>query len=328
VPAARGGGALALCAAALLVVTSPNRAQACLWDHDTFLEESLGKRDLAEVLSGDLRKHSQTFYAAKVAYTQPMIDAGAAPKERYDDLAVALAKLGRVDEALAVMATKEAKFPGEYTTLANVGTFLMMKGDLQGALDKLRAAVAKWPDAHFGREEFQLQLLEFALRVAKDPTLPQKENFLGLEMSAERAGIAAEGRGRKTAAKKVPPKAVEALVGMIRFGEGHESPLVWTALAWALAWQGDAQLAARALRRAELTGAPEAAEEGGTMAITLHQLMKTCCKGEGELRPAAWKRLSTQMDRQWAAGQAATAKRQAAEDKRLARKQWKAVFGY
>jgi tetratricopeptide (TPR) repeat protein len=320
--------ALALVALAASVLLAPRAAHACLWDYDTFKEESLGKRDLAAVLTGDLQKHSRAFYDAKVLYTRPMIDRGTAPKERYDDLAVALAKLGQLDEAIAILTAKEAKYPGEYTSLANLGTFLMMKGDLQGALAKLNAAVAKWPDAHFGREVFQLKLLEFALRVAKDPELAKKENFLGLPMSAEAAGIATTGRGAREAKKRVPDKAIEALVGMIRFGEGHDSALVWTGLAWVLAWRGDAQLAVRALRRAELTGAPEAAQEGGTMAITLHSLMKTCCPGEGELRAKAWKRLSQRLDREWAAGQATTARRQAAEERKIARQQWKAAFGY
>lgn len=323
--------ALAALVFSALALAAPRPADACLWDYDTFKEESLGKRELAQVLTGDLQKHSRAFYEAKVAYTRPMIERGDARMERYDDLAVALAKLGQLDEAIRVLADKEAKFPGEYTTLANLGTFLAMKGDLQGALDKLKAAVAKWPDAHFGREVFQLQLLEFALKLAKDPELARRENFLGLPMDVGDAGIAGTSRkvkGRKT---PVPEKAIEAMVGMIRFGEAHELPMVWSALGWALLWQGDTQLAVRAMRRAELTGDPAAGGYGGVMATILRDLKldQPCCPEPTDPRAVAvWEVAKKRIDREWAAGQAATARRQAAEERKIARKQWKAVFGY
>lgn len=319
---------------ALAAALAPRAAHACLWDYDTFKEESLGQRELSEVLTGDLQKHSRAFYEAKVAYTRPMIDGGKAPKERYDDLAVALAKLGQLDEAIRVLADKEAKFPGEYTTLANLGTFLMMQGDLQGALAKLELAVAKWPDAHFGREVFQLQLLRHSLRVAKDPALAQRENFLGLKMDVGEAGIRGTSQRwvpRKDRTTPVPAKAIEAMVGMIRFGEAHELPAVWSALGWALLWQGDTQLAVRAMRRAELLGDPAAAGVGGVMATILRDLKleQPCCPEPTDPKAvAAWKVASARIDREWAAGQKATAKRQAAEEKKIARKRWKAAFGY
>jgi tetratricopeptide (TPR) repeat protein len=320
-----------------LVAAAPS-AHACLWDYDTFKEESLGKRELVQVLGGDLRRHSRAFYEAKVAYTRPMIEGGTAPKERYDDLAVALAKLGKLDEALAILDDKERRFPGEYTTLANRGTFLGMKGDLQGSLTIIKQAVARWPDAHFGREIFQVKLLELLLRAAKDPDLVRRENLLGLEMDVVRAGIAgtsySKAKKRRASAAPstpVPPKAVEALVGMIRFGEAHELPAAWAALGWALLWQGDTQLAIRAMRRAELLGDPSAGGFGGAMAVILRdlRLAQECCPEPGHPgATSAWAVATKRLDREWAAGQAATAKWQAAEEKKIARKQWKAVFGY
>jgi tetratricopeptide (TPR) repeat protein len=319
---------------ALVALPGPRAAHACLWDYDTFKEESLGRRELSQVLTGDLQKHSRAFYEAKVAYTRPMIEGGKAPQERYDDLAVALAKLGQLDEAIAVLADKEAKFPGEYTTLANLGTFLMMKGDLPGALDKLKAAVAKWPDAHFGREIFQLQLIEFLLRGKKDPQLAGRENFLGLKMDVGEAGVNGSWqrpKPRKKRTSPVPAQAIEAMVGMIRFGEAHELPMVWSALGWALLWQGDTQLAVRAMRRAELLGDSAAAGAGGVMATILRDLKldQPCCPEPTDPKAvAAWSAAIARIDREWAAGQKATARRQAAEEKKIARKQWKAAFGY
>ncbi len=160
----------------LAVLARP--AAACLWDYDTLKEEAFGQAEVGAILGGDLHKHSQNFYAAKVAYTRAIIDRGNAPKERYDDLAVALAKLGKIDDALAVLADKDTRFPGEYTTEANRGTFLAMHGDVAGALEHLKQAVAINPSAHFGREAFQLQLLEYLGRVAKDPTVAEHDKLI------------------------------------------------------------------------------------------------------------------------------------------------------
>lgn len=316
------------------VVAAPSEAEACLWDYDTFKEESIGKRELVQVLGGDLQKHSRAFYEAKVAYTRPMVEGGKAPKERYDDLAVALARLGKIDEAMAVLDAKEARFPGEYTTLANRGTFLGMKGDLEGSLALIEQAVAKWPDAHFGREKFQVQLLKLLVRAKKDPQLAAKENFLGLAMDVGeggRLGVSFSKSKDKNRKSMVPPKAIEAITGMIRFGEAQDLPMAWSALGWALLWQGDTQLALRAMRRAELLGDASAAGYGGVMATIVRDLKldSACCPEPGSAKAqAAWAAAIVRIDREWAAGEAATKRRQAAEEKKIEKKQWKAVFGY
>lgn len=302
----------------------------CLWDYDTLEEEALGQPEVAAAVTGDLGKHSRAFYEAKIAYTRPLVDAGTAKAERYDDLAVALAKVGKLDDAIATMTAKEKKFPGAYTTEANLGTFLAMKGDTKGALDHLKKAIQINPDAHFGREKYQVQLLEYLQKVAKDPTLPERENFLGLATGLD-ALVDKHGpimtRATKRPKKSVPTAPVVALVGLIRFGDAHENPHVWAALAWALVEQGDLQLAIRAMRRAEVHGFAKAAEQGGQIAAILRKV-----GGEDPNDPlknaAAWRRATKLADADWAKGQAAQTRRRTAEDARITRKQHKAVFGY
>jgi tetratricopeptide (TPR) repeat protein len=304
----------------------------CLWDRDTFQEESLGRAELAQILRGDLRKHSTAFYAAKVEYTRPMIDAGNAPKERYDDLAVALAKTGKLDDALAVLDAKDKRFPGEYTTSANRGTFFAMKGDLKSGLEHLRKAIAINPDAHFGREIVQIKLLEWKLKVAGDATLGGKENFLGIPMTFD---TLIDGHGKSRSKKKTAKGAkkedgtVEALVGLIRFGDAHEDPQVWRALGWALAARGDVQLAVRAMRRADKHGSTAAAREGGMMASILKELdMPPVGEPSDPAAIVVWNKIAPKIDGEWTKGQAASARRQRAEDNLVAKKQWKRAFGY
>ena len=318
------------------LVLGPRVADACLWDYDTLKEETLGQEDVGAVIGGDLHKHSRTFYEAKVTYTRTIIDGGKAPQERYDDLAVALAKLGKLDDALAVLADKDTKFPGEYTTEANRGTFLAAKGDIAGALEHLRKAIAINPDAHFGREKFQIQFLDYLGKLAKDPKLAMRESFLAIDTGGDGGftesrvitGLDREpGKPRRV---KVPTPEVTAIVGIIRFGDGQDNPHLWYALGWAFVMQGDAQLAARAFRRADVLGHPRGHADGANTASTIKKLDGICCsKDLNDARTAEpWKKLVKLADDEWAHGQAADARRQHDEDVKIARGQLKAVFGY
>lgn len=305
---------VAAVAAAALALTSAPPARACLWDHDTLKEESLTDRDTAAVLRGEHGHHGAGFYPAKIAYTRPLVDAGTAPKERYDDLAVALARTGAFDDALAILAAKEQRFPGEYTTHANRGTFLAMKGDAAGALVELRRALVINPDAHFGREEFQVKLLEYKLRVAKDPTVRERETFLGHDL--KRLIIQTKHKDDRDL-----DRAVTAMVGLIRFGGADRDPDLWFGLAWTLMQRGDNQLALMALRRAELAGHPRAGADGLERSRAIRALERF---DDAE----RWQRAAATIDRALAKGAAVEARRHAAEAKLLARKRWRAAFGY
>ena len=312
--------------ATLLLAAAPSApAHACLWDYDTLKEEALGQPEVTALVGGDLHKHSKAFYAAKVEYTKSLVADPKTPKleERFDDLAVAYAKLGKLDDALATLDAKDKQFPGAYTTFANRGTFLAMKGDLAGALDHLKKAIAKNPDAHFGREKYQVQFLEFLVKLKQDPKLAET-NFVGVDRRVMMGGTT------MSAKKRTANPAVIAIAGLVRFGDGQDNPHLWYGLGWALLSQGDAQLAMRAFRRAELLGHPKGKADG---AIALSVLPKP---NIGYTDPASnpkaekvWETTTAaQLDKEWAVGKATDEKRQAAEDKQVAAKQYKAVFGY
>ncbi|MEZ4398941.1 MAG: hypothetical protein R3B06_02925 [Kofleriaceae bacterium] len=336
---ARGpaAAALLLVLAAVAVGAAPAPARACLWDTDTLAEESLGDRDVAAVVTGDLGKHSLIFYRAKVVYTRALIARGGAPAERYDDLAVALAKTGQLDDALAVLADKEARFPGAYTTHANRGTVLARKGDLAGALVELRRAVAINPRAHFGREHVQIQLLEWLGRLGRDPTLVERETFLGQPIVAGSDALEVI-RTRRVRGRTVAERAraaeldttIVALVGLLRFGDGEGNPHLWFALGWNLALRGDNQLAVNAFRQAERLGHPQAAAQGGIRAsiIRAYNAGAPTLEPDGPGTVGAWAKATPSLDAAWAKGQAKLARRQAGEDRRVARGRPRAVFGY
>lgn len=257
------------------VLVGAGAAFACLWDSDTFAEEALTQKDVAEIVRGRIAKHSTFFYEEKVGYTRPLVDAGDAGVERFDDLAVAYEKLGKLDEAIAVMAAKEQRFPRQYTTLANLGTFHAHRGEYPRALELLKAALVLNPEAHFGREKYQVKALEYLQALAKEPKLAEHRDLLGVNLDDEEKLMFGD-RGKK---RKGEPTGLDqagisrdvfvALAGIIRFGSGEKSPHVWLSLGVASALEGDRHLAIRAFFRAKELGHPQGERLTKLMAMIL-----------------------------------------------------------
>ena len=275
----------------VLVATFSPAALACLWDYDTLRDERRGLPGIAEVLAGKWERHSPFFYADRVARMRKLIDREPANWAAYDNLAVALEKLNRFDEAIAVMADKDRRNPGQYTTYANLGTFHLHKGELDAGIAYIRKALAINPAAHFGRERYQLKLAEFLRAGRNDPTLLTSQNFLGIadgkrvdggrpdqpasrpatapttgpatrpgetDEVAERQYWAARGGPDRLRELGLSDDVFDGIVGMIRFGTGTSAELYLT-LGDLLALRGDKHLAYRAYQRALDLGHPRAA---------------------------------------------------------------------
>lgn len=285
----------------LVVCANAGVALACLWDSDTFAEEALTQKDVAAIVQGKLGKHSEYFYEEKVAYTKPLIDAADAGMERYDDLAVAYDKLGKLDDAIAVMKAKEARFPNQYTTLANLGSFHAHKGEYEKALELLNAAIKMNPDAHFGREKYQVMAIAYLQALAKDPKLAERKDLLGVEISDEHllmfGDYGKKKKGEQTGLEKagISKDVFVALAGIIRFGSGEKSAHIWMSLGVACALQGDRHLAIRAFARAKELGHPCGADLVRAMSMTLkdfdgkpdfERLRKEFEKGLAEMKAA------------------------------------------
>lgn len=116
-----------------------------------------------------------------------------------DDLGVGLDKLGRAGEAVPPLRDKLARQlklgqGGKqlYTTYANLGTFLihanmkaamggdaMAKANVKEGLVFIQQSINVNPEAHFGREEWQLHIGEYLLAAIDDPTLLTKFDCVG-----------------------------------------------------------------------------------------------------------------------------------------------------
>lgn len=220
-----------LCAIVLL----PQFSFACEWDYDTLKMEQKRFPSALELITGKYLQHSPEFYQWRIEDRQVRIDEGMAIAGDYDDIAVAYDKLGKPDLALETILEKEKLFPGLYETLANKGTFLIHAGRFEEGLVELSAAVEMNPDAHFGREMFQIRLVEYVLaKRGADGSIPMPLDSEG-ERIYRLAGFAAflvkqEGWERDSSDYSDNiARATKGVLGMLRFGQ-NDSPLLLEAV--------------------------------------------------------------------------------------------------
>ncbi len=138
-----------------------------------------------------------------------------------DDLAVAHERLGEHAEAEALLRRSLQQQADRYETLANLGTVLIHDGRLAEGLALIERAVEINPDAHFGREWVQIDLVRSL--IAQESTPP---------FSSVRAEEGVE----------------EGLVGILAMG-GPPHPAVFWSVAHALEASSDSVLALYARER-------------------------------------------------------------------------------
>ncbi|WP_165071720.1 hypothetical protein [Paludisphaera rhizosphaerae] len=230
-------------AAALLA--SPPLVFACLWDRDTPAEEARGMPEEVAVLTGRFPRNPPLYYEMRLTRVAKRLEQHPEDLEAYDDAGVACDRLGLGDEAIGWMTRKGRRLDAspdsperrdhEYRYHANLGTFLVHRWIRGGAdrekIDEVRAArqeiaeaIRINPNAHFGRESYQLRILDWLIDPPSGP-FQELPNFLGLEPYSSPGAI------RPAEAHK----AVRGLTGLIVLGNAWESVDVYYALQLALA---------------------------------------------------------------------------------------------
>jgi hypothetical protein len=196
-------------------------SQACYNDRDTLGFELHNRPDVQRALTGRFDRFPPLYYEMRINRLRAK---GKLTPDEYDDEAVALGRLGRTREALAVLVQK-AKLPNlspmdQYRLYANRGTIEAVKWMQDGAdpkkLDGLRAArsdvakaIAINPDAHFGRERAQLAVLDWLMSVK----------------AASKETTPTYGTLSEVIREKMPrADAQTALAGLIMLGGAWESP--------------------------------------------------------------------------------------------------------
>lgn len=195
-------------------------SMACLWDKDTIAVERQQFPSVIELLSGKFIRHSPEFHYWRVNDRKQKLLIDSQNVSLIDDLAVSLSKLGKDKEAIELMFQKEAIKPGLYETYANLGTFYLHDGQFAEGIKWIDSAITINPDAHFGRERFQLYLAQSILEGKSN-----RYYFYVLDKMRE----AQPDETIKNMSHEDHQAAIKGVLGMMRFGN-YDSPYLLKAL--------------------------------------------------------------------------------------------------
>ncbi|MEZ0327434.1 MAG: hypothetical protein ACAH95_16165 [Fimbriimonas sp.] len=247
-------------------------ASACMWDYDTFAVEASGKHDLVAVLAGRFERNPPLYYEMRLTHGLEELRRNPGDLEMYDNAAVAAERLGKHDQALAIISQKRehlkplpADKDGWYRYFANIGTFHAHRAmsvrdqkerlaDLKLAEKEIASAIEINPESHFGREKYQLYAIRWILS-----GVPHNMPFWDYLIE------------QGVAERKKEEDAIRGLSGLIRLGGAWESVDIWATLAVLLRNHQDNSLVFYAFDRVE-----ELEKSGKKSLLNVHKL-------EGEL---------------------------------------------
>lgn len=248
--------------AALVCSVLAVTAHACLWDRDTLAAEARGLPGITEIITGRFDRFPPLFYEMRLERVIAELANDADALELYDDAGVASDRLGRSDEAIAWMERKLGVMDrleasgvdvGEhrYRYLANLGTFHIHRwlksgadredmADVERSRELIAAAIELNPEAHFGRERYQLLAIEWVLNGIG---IEFRTSILTMiELANSDAHFDPVFAPRKKLSELGFNDAPLSLAGLISLGNAWESIDVFTALQYALHDQGDGVL--------------------------------------------------------------------------------------
>ncbi len=219
---------------------------ACLWDRDTLAEEAKRRPDSLKIIVGWFDRYPPTYYEMRLERVSKELEAAPDDLGLHDDAAVACERLGRIDEAIGWMTKKKALLDSlpeseakehRYRYLSNLGTFHLHRwisqpqpqresqlGDLRQSEKLIAQAIEDNPDAHFGREIYQLMAIRWLLWDGVSPIQEQEDTIFTHD---ETHWVAAPMRGPDLG-------HVDGISGLIQLGLAWESPDAFRTLAAAL----------------------------------------------------------------------------------------------
>lgn len=218
---------------------------ACLWDMDTLAVERQEFPGALELITGKFPYLTEEFYRWRINDRLAKLKINPQNLEWHDDLAVAYDKIGEHQKAIEIIKKKDAISPGLYETHANLGTFLIHSGQLEQGLVHIKKAIEINPNAHFGREVYQMHLVNAILFLKGDGeiSLPLRNHEYFTEYP--RSLILDEIDFKPNEIDEVVAKARKGVLGMMRFGD-YKHPI----LLEALAELSDSRIRARAYLKA------------------------------------------------------------------------------
>jgi hypothetical protein len=231
--------------------------------------EAKGLPDVVQIITGRFERNPLLYYQMRLQRVTQALKKQPNKFELYDDAGVACDRLSRGKEAIAWMNRKRTVLDKRgynkatkehwYRYHANLGTFLahdwLRSGanrenikPMQQGRDHIKRAIQINPNAHFGREKYQLMAMQWMLRTPVNNSMYELPSFFEVGDEDEESVEAAKG-----------------ISGLIVLGGGWESIDVFQALHNALAVRqapiaylaaARSQELARQGRRSLCTGAP------------------------------------------------------------------------
>ncbi|HEX8834850.1 MAG TPA: hypothetical protein VF719_11650 [Abditibacteriaceae bacterium] len=238
-------------------------AYACINDRDsdTLEREGKGLPPVLQIVTGRFERNPPQYFEMRLARVTKELAANPNQLSLYDDAAVASDRLGRSAEAITWIEKKrtvlqkmapspetkdKALREAWYRYYANGGTFIAHRWIHDGAdrtkiaeMKTARAMIAKAihikPDAHFGREKYQLMAMDWIIKAPVDAN-HSLTNSINL-YADESKGMMAEEKQHFLKQHGLTD-AVEGLTGLVALGAAWESVDVFYSLQGALNYAG------------------------------------------------------------------------------------------
>lgn len=253
-----------------ICISLATTAQACIWDTDTLDTEVKGKLDIVTTVTGRFPRNPPRYYEMRLKRVTEEIKRTPEKLNLYDDAGAACDYLGRGPEAISWMERKAAamkRFPAtsedRYRYEANLGTFLAHRwfrdkrppqriGEMKAARAHIAAALIINPNAHFGRERVQLDLLDWNLfRMAPAP--PPDSHNAEIPPGCMEKFLSWRYHYRKEG--RTSPELTKGLCGIVQLGGAWENADIFTALAESLPFEDNALQVFAGCRVKELNSA-------------------------------------------------------------------------
>ncbi len=216
---------------------------ACMWDRDTLAEEAKGRPEIIKIIVGWFDRYPATYYQMRLDRVSKELETTPNDLALHDDAAVACDRIGRTEEAIAWMAKKKAVLDAlpasdakdhRYRYLSNLGTFHLHRwislpqaqretdlADLRESEKLVAQAIEENPDAHFGREIYQLLAIRWLLWDGVSP----------IESHDETIFTHGETEWVETYSSASDYGQIDGLSGLIQLGLGWESSDAFRSLA-------------------------------------------------------------------------------------------------
>ncbi|BDI29066.1 hypothetical protein CCAX7_11170 [Capsulimonas corticalis] len=229
-------------AAVVAMVFAGQPVHACLNDRDTLAEEAQKHPDILQAITGRFERNPPLYYQMRITRVENDLQTHPDNLDEYDDIAVACDRLGRDDEAISWEERKMGRLPQYdpgnaamkeqwYKCYANIGTARVHRWlragakparivEVKQARQEIAGAVRIKPNAHFGRETYQLAVMDWIIDSSSTQTSYGTSDTLADYLIQNPPESDKSLRGAGT-----------ALAGLITLGNAWESVDIFTALA-------------------------------------------------------------------------------------------------